>query len=71
MTRLLQMTVQGAALIAVLLALRPLFRRRVSPVILYGLWLLPAARLLIPVSVASVFSLQNLLPAGNEDDIMT
>lgn len=69
MTRLLQMTVQGAALIAVLLALRPLFRRRVSPVILYGLWLLPAARLLIPVSVASVFSLQNLLPAPTEQRV--
>lgn len=66
MTGLLQMTIQGGVLIALLLALRPLFRRRVSPVILYGLWLLPAARLLIPGSVASVFSLQNLLPAPAE-----
>lgn len=32
-----QMTVQGAILIAALLAFRPLFRRHISPVILYAL----------------------------------
>ncbi|OUN83139.1 hypothetical protein B5G06_08210 [Flavonifractor sp. An52] len=64
MTQLLQMTVQGTLLIAVLLLLRALFRRRISPVILYALWLLPAARLLIPGSVESAFSLQNFVPAS-------
>lgn len=71
MTQLLQMTVQGAALIAILLALRALFRRHISPVILYALWLLPAARLLIPGSVESVFSLQNLFPSSAEQRVVT
>lgn len=71
MTQLLQMTVQGTLLIAVLLLLRALFRRRISPVILYALWLLPAARLLIPGSVESAFSLQNFVPAPAEQGMAT
>lgn len=66
MMQLLLRSVQGAVLIAALLALRMLFRRRISPVILYALWLLPAARLLIPGSVESSFSLQNLVSASAE-----
>lgn len=66
MMQLLLRSVQGAVLIAVLLALRMLFRRRISPVIFYALWLLPAARLLIPGSVESSFSLQNLVSATAE-----
>lgn len=71
MTQLLQMTVQGTLLIAVLLLLRALFRSRISPVILYALWLLPAARLLIPGSVESAFSLQNFVPAPAEQGMAT
>ena len=63
MTELLRMSVQGAVLILAVAALRALFGRRVSPTLLYALWLLPAARLLIPGSVASAFSLANLVPA--------
>lgn len=69
MMQLLVRSVQGAVLIAALLALRMLFRRRISPVILYALWLLPAARLLIPGSVESSFSLQNLFSASAEQDV--
>ena len=57
-----EMSLQGAVLIAAVLVLRALFRRRMSPVALYALWLLPAARLLIPGSVGSAFSFLNLLP---------
>ncbi len=57
-----QMSLQGAVLIAALLLLRGVFARRVTPVVLYALWLLPAVRLLVPVSVGSVFSFLNFLP---------
>ena len=63
MTELLSMSAQGAVLILAVAALRALFGRRVPPTLLYALWLLPAARLLIPGSVASAFSLANLVPA--------
>ena len=58
--QLLMMSVQGAVLIAALLVLHAAFRKRMAPGVLYALWLIPAARLLIPGSVASVFSFQNL-----------
>ena len=57
------MSARGAVLILAVAALRALFGRRVPPTLLYALWLLPAARLLIPGSVASAFSLANLVPA--------
>ena len=63
MRELLSMSAQGAALILALLVLRALFGRRVPPTLLYALWLLPAVRLLVPGSVASAFSLANLVPA--------
>lgn len=63
---LLRMSLQGAALIAALLALRRLFRRRISPTVLYALWLLPAARLLIPGSIPSIWSLQNVFSQSAE-----
>lgn len=56
----LMMSLQGAVLIAGLLTLRVVFRKRMAPGVLYALWLIPTARLLIPGSVASVFSFQNL-----------
>lgn len=57
----LQMSLQGAVLIAALLALRTVFARRIAPGVLYALWLIPAARLLIPGSIESAFSFQNLV----------
>ncbi|MEJ5965145.1 M56 family metallopeptidase [Flavonifractor porci] len=59
MTQLLQMSVQGTLVITVLLLLRTLFRRRISPVILYALWLLPAARLLAAPWWSSWWSLSS------------
>ena len=47
---LLVMSLQGAVLIGAVLALRAVFARRMAPGVLYALWLLPAARLLIPGS---------------------
>ena len=70
MTQLLQMSLQGTVLIAAVLVLRALFARRMAPTVLYALWLIPAARLLIPGSVESVFSLQNLIsPAAEEQAV--
>ena len=63
MRELLSMSAQGAALFLALLVLRALFGRRVPPTAIYALWLLPAVRLLVPGSVASAFSLANLVPA--------
>ena len=63
MTELLSMSAQGAVLILAVAALRAGFGRRVPPTLLYALWLLPAVRLLVPGSVASAFSLANLVPA--------
>lgn len=57
----LQMSLQGAVLIAALLALRAVFAKRIAPGVLYALWLIPAARLLIPGSIESAFSFQNLV----------
>ena len=58
----LMMSAQAAVLIAVILILRAAFEKRMAPTVLYSLWLLPAARLLLPGSIASVFSFQNFLP---------
>ena len=68
---LAQMSLQGAVLIAAVLALRALFTRRMAPGVLYALWLLPAARLLIPGSVESVFSLQNLISPAAEQRMVS
>ena len=56
---LLVMSLQGAVLIGAVLALRAVFARRMAPGVLYALWLLPAARLLIPGSIGSAFSFLN------------
>ena len=68
---LAQMSLQGAVLIAAVLALRALFARRMAPGVLYALWLLPAARLLIPGSVESVFSMQNLISPAAEQRMVS
>ncbi|HOG00692.1 MAG TPA: M56 family metallopeptidase [Clostridia bacterium] len=58
--RLLAMSVQAGLLMAFLLAVRFALGRRVPPRLGYALWLLPAARLLIPFRFASPLSLMNL-----------
>lgn len=66
----LMMSLQGAVLIAVLLVLRSVFCKRMAPGVLYALWLIPAVRLLIPGSVASVFSFLNLFSEEAEQQVL-
>ncbi len=49
LSTLLSLTLSGAVLIGVLLAIRPLLRRRLGHSGQYYLWLVPLARLLLPV----------------------
>ena len=67
---LLVMSLQGAVLIGAVLALRAVFARRMAPGVLYALWLLPAARLLIPGSIGSAFSFLNFIPKEMEAQAM-
>ena len=67
---LLVMSLQGAVLVGAVLALRAVFARRMAPGVLYALWLLPAARLLIPGSIGSAFSFLNFIPKEMEAQAM-
>ncbi len=68
MATVLEITSQSALLILVLFALRPVFKRTLDARFRYALWLLPALRLMVPVSVQSTVSLWNIVrpapPAG-------
>jgi beta-lactamase regulating signal transducer with metallopeptidase domain len=63
----LDMAVQGAALILLLLALRPLMKKWLSARLRYALWLLPALRLMLPFTLASGVSAWTWL--GREADM--
>lgn len=69
MYALFLMSVQGAVLIAALLVLRRCYEKRMSPTVLYALWLLPAVRLLVPGSVASVFSFWNIVSPATQQRV--
>ena len=56
---MLEIVLQSSLLIAILIALRPLLKRWMSARALYALWLLPALRMLIPISLQSPLSLLN------------
>ena len=58
----LQTTWQAAVLAGLILLVQWLFRKRLSPAWRYGLWLLLVARLLMPASPKTVFSVFNLSP---------
>ncbi|HWS29592.1 MAG TPA: M56 family metallopeptidase [Clostridia bacterium] len=60
--RILTMSAQAGVLILCLALLRLAFKKHGSPRLRYGLWLLPAIRLLLPFSVQSALSLMNFVP---------
>ena len=66
MNRIIEIALQSGFLMLMMLAARVLMRNRVSARALYALWLIPAARLLIPISVSSRWSIMNLLTASGE-----
>lgn len=61
---LLQMSLSGGALILTVALLRGLLLNRLPKRALLALWCVPLARLLLPVSIASRFSVYSLLRAG-------
>lgn len=67
---LLVMSLQGAVLIGAVWRCGLSLPRRMAPGVLYALWLLPAARLLIPGSIGSAFSFLNFIPKEMEAQAM-
>ena len=59
---MIHVTLSSSALILVVLLCRRIFRKRVSQRLIYGLWLLVALRLLIPVNIPAI-----ILPAYPTD----
>ena len=60
---LLEITVYAAALFAAILLFRALLKRHASPVLMYAIWFLLIARLLVPVTIDAGFHLITR-PAG-------
>ena len=58
---LLQITLTSSLLIAVLLVLRMLFRRKIRPTWQYAVWILVLIRLLIPLNISSPLSVMNVI----------
>ena len=54
---MLQMLIQSSLMLAVLLMLRPLLKRKLSPRMLYALWFLPALRMTLPFELPSAFNI--------------
>lgn len=52
--KILYFTVSSSILIGLVLLVRKLFRRQLSPGVIYGLWLLPLIRLLVPFGVGEL-----------------
>ena len=61
MERLLTMSIQAGVLILFVFLISQLTKKYVSPNLRYALWLLPAARLLMPFTFESPLSLMNLM----------
>src|SRR3972149_9283172 len=61
-----QATWRASILIGMVLAIRALLGRWLSPKWTYALWLLVVVRLVLPWGPASPMSLFNLLPAGKK-----
>lgn len=57
MKTVLEMTLQSGAFILLMLLIRPWMKKRLSARLRYALWLLPFARLCLPVSLHSALSL--------------
>ena len=61
--QLLEVLVSSSVLILALSAMRLVLRGKISPRLQYGLWLLAAVRLLVPVSIGeSPTSVMNFVP---------
>ena len=61
--QLLEVLVSSSVLILALSAMRLVLRGKISPRLQYGLWLLAAVRLLVPVSIGeSPASVMNYVP---------
>lgn len=70
MVRMIEWIVSSSALLAVLIALRQLWKGRISLRLQYALWGLALLRLLIPFSFGSTaFSVQNALPQQQMKDL--
>lgn len=69
LSTLLSLTLSGSVLIVVLLAIRPLLRRRLGHSGQYYLWLVPLARLLLPVfpAIRLPESVSQVLPEAISD----
>lgn len=59
MAAIWEITLQSGILMLVLLFLRPLIKSKLSARVRYALWMIPAARLLLPFSVQSTVSVWN------------
>ena len=68
---LLETLVSSSVLIVVLAALRAILRGKISPRLQYGLWLLAALRLLVPVSIgSSPASVMNYVPQQAMEEVL-
>lgn len=64
-----EILVTSSFLIIMLALLRKLWKRRLSPVLQYALWLLVAVRLLVPIPVfGNAFSIMNFVDMGDGQD---
>src|SRR5688572_25453507 len=54
---------QAGVLVVIILAAQWIFRRQLTPGLRCALWMLVMARLLLPVSLPTGFSIFNLLPS--------
>ena len=62
---LLQMSAMGSVLIVLTILLRKLLGDRLSPGCFLAFWALAGLRLLLPVSIASPFSVYQVLPIAH------
>lgn len=60
--RILYFVVSSSVLIGAVLIVRRLFRKQLSPVLLYALWLLPLARILLPFGLGQTTGFGELQP---------
>ena len=69
--RILEVLISSSVLIGALAALRLLLRGKISPRLQYGLWLLVAVRLLVPISIGtSAASVMNYVPQSTVQTVL-
>lgn len=67
---LLEIAIQSSVLILAFIVIRALAKGRINPRWQYAMWSIVLLRLIIPVSVNSMFSIMNLMPVQNGVRIM-